>query len=128
PHAGRRKEPSMWANSKDAETQKKHLTQQPHVKNQVSESLTPEADSRIGIYLIHHGKQLLGEFAMSTPVPLRSYFGAALYFVTRYPKASDISSPPFLLRLLPAGAVAGWDLHPLESATFSRRTPKAVVR
>ncbi|MGC2220931.1 MAG: HNH endonuclease, partial [Methylocella sp.] len=39
---------------------------------QVSESLTPEADSRIGIYLIHHGKQLLGEFAMSTPVPLRS--------------------------------------------------------
>ena len=29
------------------------------------------------------------------------------YFVTRYPKASDISSPPCLLRLLPAGAVAG---------------------
>src|ERR1700746_3873573 len=25
----------------------------------------------------------------------------------RYPKASDISSPPCLLRLLPAGAVAG---------------------
>jgi hypothetical protein len=25
-------------------------------------------------------------------------------FVTRYPKASDISSPPCLLRLLPAGA------------------------
>ena len=25
------------------------------------------------------------------------------YFVTRYPKASDISSPPCLLRLLPAG-------------------------
>ena len=48
------------------------------------------------------------------------------YFVTRYPKASDISSPPCLLRLLPAGAVAGWDLHPLESAAFSRRTPIAV--
>jgi alkylation response protein AidB-like acyl-CoA dehydrogenase len=32
----------------------------------------------------------------------------------RYPKASDISSPPCLLRLLPAGAVAGRDLHPLE--------------
>src|SRR6202048_20916 len=47
------------------------------------------------------------------------------YFVTRYPKASDISSPPCLLRLLPAGAVAGWDLHPMESAAFSRRTPKA---
>jgi hypothetical protein len=25
--------------------------------------------------------------------------------------------------LLPAGAVAGWDLHPLESAAFARRTP-----
>ena len=28
-----------------------------------------------------------------------------------------------MLRLLPAGAVAGWDLHPLESAAFARRTP-----
>ncbi len=46
----------------------------PDALYQVSESLTPEADSRIGIYLIHHGKQLLGEFAMSTPVPLRSDF------------------------------------------------------
>src|ERR1700675_3127174 len=27
-------------------------------------------------------------------------------FVTRYPKASDISSPPCLLRLLPAGAMS----------------------
>src|SRR6476619_3817957 len=45
-------------------------------------------------------------------------------FVTRYPKASDISSPPCLLRLLPAGAVAGWGLHPLESAALSRRTPR----
>ena len=50
------------------------------------------------------------------------------YFVTRYPKASDISSPPCLLRLLPAGAVAGWDLHPLESAAFSRRTPLAEIQ
>jgi len=40
-----------------------------------------------------------------------------------YPKASDISSPPCLLRLLPAGAVAGRGLHPLESAAFARRTP-----
>ena len=32
----------------------------------------------------------------------------------RYPKASDTSSPPCLLRWLPAGAVAGWGLHPLE--------------
>ena len=45
-----------------------------------------------------------------------------------YPKASDISSPPCLLRLLPAGAVAGWGLHPLESAAFSRRTPFAAGR
>ena len=35
-----------------------------------------------------------------------------------YPKASDISSPPCLLRLLPAGADAGWDLHPLENAAL----------
>src|ERR1700676_3476591 len=46
-------------------------------------------------------------------------------FVTRYPKASDISSPPCLLRLLPAGAVAGWGFLPLESAALSRRTPIA---
>ena len=46
----------------------------------------------------------------------------------RYPGASDISSPPCLPRLLPAGAVAGWALHPLESAAFPRRTPKAVTR
>src|SRR5256712_13844584 len=46
-------------------------------------------------------------------------------FVTRYPKASANSLPPWLLRLLPAGAVAGWALHPLESAGLSRRTPAA---
>jgi hypothetical protein len=45
----------------------------------------------------------------------------------RYPKASDISSPPCLLRLLPAGAFAGRGLHPLESAALSRRTPEAVI-
>jgi hypothetical protein len=32
-----------------------------------------------------------------------------------------------LLRLLPAGAVAGWGLHPLESAALSRRTPEADI-
>jgi hypothetical protein len=32
----------------------------------------------------------------------------------RYPKASDTSSPPCLLRLLPAGASAGRGLHPPE--------------
>jgi hypothetical protein len=34
------------------------------------------------------------------------------------------SSPPCLPRLLPAGAVAGWALHPLENAALSRRTWK----
>src|SRR4051812_42380578 len=45
----------------------------------------------------------------------------------RYPKASDTSSPPCLLRSLPAGAVAGWGLHPLESAALSRRTWKTII-
>ena len=53
---------------------------------------------------------------------------AATHSWHAYPKASDISSPPCLLRLLPAGAVAGWGLHPLESAAFSRRTSEAPVR
>src|SRR6266699_1822694 len=47
--------------------------------------------------------------------------------VTRYPKASAISLPPWLLRLLPAGAVAGWGLHPLENAALSRRTPNSDI-
>ena len=42
------------------------------------------------------------------PAHSRSHLG------DRYPRASDISSPPCLPRLLPAGAVAGWALHPLE--------------
>jgi len=45
---------------------------------------------------------------------------------SHFPEASASSSPPWLLRLLPAGAFAGWALHPLESAALSRRTPKAV--
>ena len=32
------------------------------------------------------------------------------------PEASTVSLPPQLLRLLPAGAVAGWDFHPLGKA------------
>src|SRR5580692_11419824 len=35
---------------------------------------------------------------------LRPAYSRGHQFVTRYPKASDISSPPCLLRLLPAGA------------------------
>jgi len=44
------------------------------------------------------------------------------------PKASTASLPPQLLRLLPAGAVAGWGFHPLGSAALARRTPRAVKR
>ena len=40
--------------------------------------------------------------------------------------ASAISLPPQPLRLLLAGAVARWDLHPQESAAFARRTPIGV--
>src|SRR5271167_4942059 len=42
------------------------------------------------------------------PAHSRSHLG------DRYPGASDISSPPCLPRLLPAGAFAGRGLHPLE--------------
>ena len=45
-------------------------------------------------------------------------------FVTRYPKASDISSPPCLLRLLPAGAVAGWDCTHWKAPPFHGAHPK----
>ena len=31
------------------------------------------------------------------------------------------------IRLLPAGAFAGWDLHPLKSAALSRRTRQADI-
>src|SRR6267143_97857 len=48
-------------------------------------------------------------------------------FVTRIPKASAISSPPQLLRLLPAGAVRRVGLDPLESAALSRRTPNTDI-
>jgi len=40
------------------------------------------------------------------------------------PEASTISLPPQLLRLLPAGAVAGWGFHPLEK----RRLPTAHAK
>ena len=38
---------------------------------------------------------------------------AATYMRHASPEASTASLPPQLLRLLPAGTVAGWDLHPL---------------
>jgi len=51
---------------------------------------------------------------MRQKLALRPAHSRGHQFVTHYPKASDISSPPCLLRVLPAGAVAGWALHPLE--------------
>ena len=44
------------------------------------------------------------------------------------PEASATSSPPLLLRLLPAGATfAGWDSHPLKRCTLARRTENRCV-
>src|SRR6266404_7610119 len=70
-----------------------------------------------------HFRGLLSVHSRCEPAHSRGH-----QFVTRYPKASDISSPPCLLRLLPAGAVAGWGSHPLENAALSRRTPEAAIR
>src|SRR5512143_1915413 len=47
---------------------------------------------------------------------------------TLSPEASTASLPPQLLRVLPAGAFAGWVSHPLESAAFARRTPICDIR
>src|SRR6202049_2961326 len=77
----------------------------------------PRKGHRVGLHIV------LFEACSAFPRVAACTLARSPYFVTRYPKASDISSPPCLLRLLPAGAVAGWDLHPLESAAFSRRTP-----
>src|SRR5208283_698659 len=45
-----------------------------------------------------------------------------------HPRASDISSPPCLPRLLPAGAVAGLASHPLENTAFHGARGKMVYR
>src|SRR5213595_2570812 len=47
------------------------------------------------------------------------------YFVTRYPKASDISSPPCLLRLLPAGANRRVGLAPTGKRRLVTAHPQA---
>src|SRR5580700_2483874 len=44
------------------------------------------------------------EAALKSSLALPPAHARGHQFVTRYPKASDISSPPCLLRLLPAGA------------------------
>src|SRR5208282_1281653 len=45
----------------------------------------------------------------------------------RYPGASDISSPPCVPRLLPAGAMPGGPCTHWRSAAFSRRTWTADI-
>ena len=53
----------MWANSKDAETQKKHLTQQPHVKNQRPLEGIHDRQARVAIAVMRTGA------AVSAAVP-----------------------------------------------------------
>jgi hypothetical protein len=72
--------------------------------------------------------ETIAEFDNETSYGLRPAHSRCHQFVTRIPKASASSLPPWLLRLLPAGAVAGWALHPLESAALSRRAPVSDVR
>src|SRR5712675_103430 len=47
------------------------------------------------------------------------------YFVTPLPEGFSHFVTSMTAPVLPAGAFAGWDLHPLESAALSRRTPQA---
>src|SRR6185437_6160319 len=73
---------------------------------------------RLGVFLAHltqpcqpSPEGVAGSACTSTfsrharrSLALRPAHSRGHHFVTRYPKASDISSPPCLLRLLPAGA------------------------
>jgi hypothetical protein len=66
-------------------------------------------------YLVRH---LPIQAARSARASLRPAHSRRHQIRNSYPRASDISSPPCLPRLLPAGAVAGWASHPLENAAF----------
>src|SRR5258707_10159646 len=55
--------------------------------------------------------------AVAAPASARSRHSVSLAMETFVCRATRSS----------AGAVAGWDLHPLESAAFSRRTPIADI-
>src|SRR5215475_9711622 len=95
---------------------------------------------QLGVFLAH-----LTQLYKPSPIPLsgrpahrpfRGLLGvhprcglhtrAVTVYRDRYPGASDISSPPCLPRLLPAGAVAGWALHPLEKRRLV--TAHVVIR
>ena len=69
------------------------------------------------------GSACTATFACSA-FALRPPYSRGHQFVTRYPKASDISSPPCLLRLLPAGANRRVGLAP----TGKRRLVTAHTR
>ena len=67
----------------------------------------PRSHCRVGLHIVLFG-------ACSAFTHVAAYTLARSPIRGRYPKASDTSSPPCLLRLLPAGAGAGRGLHPLE--------------
>jgi hypothetical protein len=69
-----------------------------------------------GILQVTHQTALLpyGTLMARDAVNVAAYTLARSPVRGRYPKVSDTSSPPCLLRLLPAGADAGRGLHPLE--------------
>src|ERR1700731_1835006 len=53
--------------------------------------------------------------------------GTAFPVTSNCRPASATPLPTWLLRLLPAGAVAGWGLHPLESDAFARRGQIQII-
>jgi hypothetical protein len=71
-------------------------------------SVSAFPDSTIGSVCTSSFSRIARRSLALRPAHSRSHLG------DRYPGASDISSPPCLPRLLPAGAIAGWALHPLE--------------
>ena len=68
------------------------------------------------------------QFAKPPPDAIRLDVREVLTVYTRCALVGAALGKRMGLRLLPAGAVAGWDLHPLESAAFARRTPRTDFR
>src|SRR6267142_7124456 len=80
----------------------------PNIATIVSASSLPRNHYRVGLHIV-----LFEDCSAFTHVAACTL--ARSPNRDRYPKASDTSSPPCLLRSLPAGAVAGRGLHPLET-------------
>ena len=89
------------------------LTSQPYQPSPIWQSGRPAHRPFRGLLGVH------SRYGLHTRAATKSWHAS--------PKASTVSLPPQLLRLLPAGAVAGWGSHPLESAAFARRTPTPVI-